>query len=167
MNFLRAWRFILVMALVAGLSTAAAAQAQKKEKEKDEEGHEQSITRKEMPAAVLAAFAKAYPKANIIGYSKETENNQTTYEIESMEGQLHRDVTYMDDGKLVSVEESIEVAEIPAAVKAAIDKKFPGGKITRAEKVTKGSAIAYEFEIEFKGQTVEIVFDAAGKETKI
>jgi uncharacterized membrane protein YkoI len=76
-------------------------------------------------------------------------------------------VTYKPDGSLVSVEESMELSAMPAAVQQAVNKKFPGGKIAKAEKVTKGARVAYEFEIEFKGQTVEIVFDAAGKETKI
>lgn len=167
MQITRWLRWIFVMALVAGLTTPAAGQAQKKEKEKDEEGTEQSITRKEMPAAVLAAFAKSYPKAKIIGYSKEVDEGKTVYEIESTEGATHRDVTYAADGTLVSVEESMDLSAMPAAVQQAVNKKFPGGKITKSEKVTKGTAVAFEFEIEFKGKTVEVVFDATGKETKI
>jgi hypothetical protein len=163
-----ALRIFLAAMLVAGLALPAVAQAQKaKEADRDEAGHEMAVARRDVPAAVLAAFAKAYPNAKIIGYSKETDEGQTVYEIESTEGTIHRDVTYAADGALVSVEETMDLAAMPVAVQQAVNKKFPGGKIAKSEKVTKGARVAYEFEIEFKGKIVEIVFDAAGKETKI
>lgn len=124
---------------------------------------EQSITRKGVPPAVLAAFAKAYPKATIKGYSKETEKAQTVYEIESVEGKTTRDVTYSADGKLISVEETLDTSEVPPGVKAALEKKFPGGKILKAEKVTKGTLVGYELQVKHKGKRIEIIFDAAGR----
>ena len=165
----RAVSFATLLMLALGTCVSVAAQAQKPQKaEKEEKGEqEQAVARKDVPAPVLAAFQKAYPKANIIGFSKEVDERKTVYEVESTEGKTHRDVTYTGDGKMVSLEESMDINEMPAAVKQAVDKKFPGGKITKSEKVTKGAVVAYEFEIEYKGKTVEIVFDAQGKETKI
>ena len=147
-------QLVVLATLVLGLSASALAQ-------------EQRIIRKDVPAAVLAVFAQAYPKATIKGYRKEMDKGQTVYEIESVEGKTRRDVTYSADGKLISVEETVNTNELPPGVKAALDKKFPGGKILRAEKVTKRTVVGYEFQIEHKGKTTEIVFDPTGNELKM
>ena len=149
---------VLGIAATAVLAIAVTASAQ---------AQEQQISRKDVPAVVLAAFEKAYPRAMIKGYSKEVEKGQTTYEVESTEGKIHRDVTYTGDGKLISVEESMDINEMPPAVKAAINKRFPGGKILKSEMVTKGNVVGYEFEIEHNGKKTEIAFDAKGNEMKL
>jgi hypothetical protein len=159
----------VVVTLALGTCAMVAAQAQKAQKAEKavKEAAEQTLKQKDVPAPVLAAFQKAYPKAKMIGFSKEVEGGQTRYEVESVEGKVHRDVTYAADGKVVSVEESLEAADIPPAVKAAIDKKFPGGKIVLAEKVTEGGKVGYEFQIEHNKKRHEIVFDAKGNEIKM
>lgn len=129
--------------------------------------HEQQISRKGVPAAVLTAFEKSYPNATIKGYSKETDNGQVVYEIESVEGGTTRDVTYTADGTLVSVEETLDTSALPPGVKAALDTRFPGGKIRKAEKITKGAVVAYEFKIKHNGRTTEVAFDADGNERKM
>jgi hypothetical protein len=137
---------------------------------------ERRIACKNVPAAVLAAFTEAYPKAVIKGCSKEMDKGQTVYEIVSVEGKTRRDIIYSADGKLILVEESLDVSEMPPPVKAALDKKFPGAKILRSEKVTKGTVVGYEFQIENKSKRTrrrlprlrtEIVFDSMGNELKL
>jgi uncharacterized membrane protein YkoI len=140
-----------VAALVFGLAAALLA-------------GERQIERKEVPAAVLAAFAGAYPKATIKGYSTEEENGQTVYEIESVEGLVTRDVTYTADGAVVSLEETLETGALPRGVKSALKKNFPTGKVLKAERITKGTTVTYEFQIEDKGQKFEVVFDPKGNE---
>jgi hypothetical protein len=133
-----------------------------------QEESEQKLERKEVPAAVLAAFAKLYPKAEVIGYTKETdEQGRTVYEVESTEGGVHRDVTFLADGSLVSIEESVEFSALPAAVQQAVKKKYPGAKVVLAEKISKGGRVAYELHLEVEKKEVELVLDASGKETKI
>ncbi len=150
-------QFLLPTVLVLGLAALLWAQEQPKE---------QQINRKGVPAAVLAAFENAYPNAKIKGYSKETDNGQLVYEIESVEGTTTRDVTYTADATLVSIEETLDTSDLPPGVKAALDKKFPGGKIRKAEKVTKGAVVAYEFKVKHNGRSTEIAFDAEGNELK-
>jgi len=151
------YSWISGLLLFAVLATGAPARAQEKE-----------ITRKEVPEVVLAAFAKAYPKATILGYTTEVENGQRIYEIESTEGKTHRDVTYTTDGKVISVEESLEFSKLPAPVRAAFEKKFPGAKTLLAERVTKAGAAAplFELHFEYEGKELEIVYDAKGIEQK-
>lgn len=144
-------QFLLLAALVCGLAAPSLAR-------------ERQIGREEVPAAVLTAFAGAYPNATVKGYSTEKEKNQVVYEIESVEGMVMRDVTYAADGTVVSIEETLDKSALPREVKSALNKRFPKGKVLKAEKVTRGADVAYEFQVEDKGKRFEIVFDSEGNE---
>ena len=50
----------------------------------------------------------------------------TQYEVETMLNGKHRDFNVDAKGKLVVVEEEVDIASIPAAAKAAIEKKVAG-----------------------------------------
>ena len=129
---------------------------------------EQAVRRKGVPEAVLAAFEKAYPNVTVKGYSKEKDDaGRVVYEVECEEGKVKRDVTYLPDGTLVSIEETVEPAEWPSAVKAAVDSKFPGGKVLKAEKIIRGEMVAYEFQVRHNGRKTEVVFDSEGNEITI
>jgi hypothetical protein len=122
---------------------------------------DKKITQKDLPPAVLAAFEKAYPKAEIKGVSEEKgEDGKMEYEIESIEGKTGRDLAYLADGKAVEIEET---CVLPDAVRKAIDRKYPKGKIEKAEKITRGSKIEYEAVVEAEGKKSEVVLDPAGK----
>jgi len=147
-------QLVVLASLVLGLSAPAPAQVQQ-------------LTRKDVPAAVLAAFETAYPKATIKRFIKEMDKGQIVYELETIEGKTTRDIIYSADGKMLLLEESVNLSDLPPAVKAALDKKHPGEKILRSEKVIKGSVTGYEFQIEHNGKTIEVVFDSMGNELKM
>lgn len=162
---MKLWRILLSANVVLGLGASAPAQAQKpKEDAKDAAGHERKVTKGEVPAAVHAAFAKVFPKAQIIGYAEEKEEGKTLYEVESKEGATHRDVTFEPDGKLVVVEESIEVKDLPAAVRATLEKEK--GKCELAERLIRGKVFEYEFHMVDGKNEYEVVIDASGKVLK-
>lgn len=149
------FQLALVTAVVVGLATPFLAQ-------------EQQVRRKGVPEPVLTAFEKAYPNATVKGYSKEKDDaGQVVYEVECEEGKVKRDVTYLADGTLVSIEETVEASEWPLAVRAAVDSKFPGGKVLKAEKIIKGDTVAYEFQVRHNGRKTEVVFDSEGNEVTI
>ena len=132
-----------------------------------QEDQEAKIEKKDVPAVVLAAFAKAFPKAAVKGYAREVEKGQTMYEVECVEGKTHRDVTYAPDGKLLLVEEEVEMREVPEAVRQALEKKFPKATVNIAEKIMDGKSVAYEFHLTTpEGKEAEVKFDAQGKEEK-
>jgi len=97
-----------------------------------------------LPAAVEAAFKKAYPNAIVKASSSEKEDGKLQYEIESVDGTTKRDVVYLADGTLVAAEEEINAADVPAPVITALTARYPKAKITKYEKLTKGTAISYE-----------------------
>jgi hypothetical protein len=134
----------------------AAAKADKEDDEKDEQAGTKKYTMAaELPAAVKDAFKKSYPKATIRGTAKETEDGKTVYEVESVENAKARDLMYNVDGSVISIEEEMNAADLPAPVAAALKKLYPKATITVAEKVTEGKTVQYELQI--KGAAVASV----------
>ena len=127
---------------------------------------EKKLSKKNLPPAVLAAFQKTYPKADIKSAAEEKKDGKTTYEIESMDGKTARDLQYLADGTVLEIEETIAITEIPGATKAAVDGKYPKGKIVKVEKVTKGAAVSYDIEITTGKGRVSMDVDASGKVLK-
>lgn len=124
---------------------------------------EKKISEKEVPAAVLNAFHKAYPKAEIKGLSTETEKGTKYFEVESMEGTKHIDLLITSTGKITEVEETIPTDQLPSLVMKTLEAKFKGLKIEKAEKVTNGAVSNYELVIESKAGKYEVKLNAAGK----
>ena len=124
---------------------------------------EKKVSPKKLPAAVLASFKQAYPKAVIKGASEENQAGKIIFEIESLDGKTARDLQYLADGTVVEIEETIAITEIPAAAKAAVAGKYPKGKIVKVERVTKGSMVSYDIEIKTGKKKVSMDVDANGK----
>ncbi len=124
---------------------------------------EVSLKKKDVPQAVLKTFEQAYPMAKMKGFSKEEQDGKVAYEIESVEGKVHRDVTYNPDGSLISVEESLPYPELPLAVRDAIAKEYPKGKSIRCEKIMKGSSVQFEVVLKSGKAKYEVVFEQDGR----
>ena len=150
--YLRASLFIVVAALTAG------AQSSREE--------EQSVKKKDVPKPVLEAFGRAYPKATVKGYSRETDEGKVVYEVESTEGRIHRDVLYTPEGAVVVVEESLPYKELPEAVRTAITKEYPQGKVSYCEKLMKSETTQYEVALKSGKHKYEIVLNSDGTITE-
>lgn len=151
-------KFVIGIALALGLMSLLACGS---------EEYEKKIEEKDLPPAVAQAFKTAYPNAQVRGYSEEAEDGEKLYEISfTMEGK-RIDVAYASDGKLLEVEETIALADLPEAVRAELVRAFPQAEIERIESVRKGERLLYEVKLraEKSGATqrYETVFDAQGK----
>ena len=124
--------------------------------ESDEEEH---VT---APEAVLTAFHKAYPKAEIRDVSKESKDGKDYFEIESIEGKVHRDLLYLADGTVFEIEEGIAPGALPKTIADALKAKYPKGEIQKAEKITRGSSVEYEVLLENDEEDIEVVLDSNG-----
>jgi hypothetical protein len=133
------------------------------EKEEGAEVQEAKVDLSALPEAVLSAFKTAYPDAVIKGASQETEQGVTYYEVESVEGTLHRDLLYAADGKAVEIEESMATTDMPAAVQETLAKEYPEAKVLKSEKLTKGDIVQYEMQIQVGEKTIELTIDPTGK----
>jgi hypothetical protein len=135
------------------------------EREEAEEGKPAApvVDLKILPPAVLNAFKAAYPKAVIRGASQETEKGVTYFEVESVDGNMNRDLLYTAEGKAVEVEEAIAPGALPAAVLKALDKAYPGCKILKAEDMTKDGQKLFELRIQVDGKKMGVTLDPSGK----
>ncbi len=129
----------------------------------DASAKEKKITKKDVPSAVISAFVKAYPKAEVKGYSTETENGKTYYEVESMQGKTSLDVSYLADGTATEVEEGVAAKDLPNPVMQAVKAKYPKGKIAKAEKKTADTLVTYELKVKTGKTHARLEIDPTGK----
>jgi Na+-transporting NADH:ubiquinone oxidoreductase subunit NqrC len=141
---------ILTLAVAGGLAMAA-----------------KSLAVKDLPTAVQKTVQEQTKGAEIKNISKETEKGVTQYEVETMVNGKHRDFNVDTKGGLVVVEEETAIDSIPAAAKAAIEKKVGADKLGMVETVTKGSTTLYEAAYTGKdGKKHAVLVKPDGTETK-
>ena len=124
---------------------------------------EKTVTKKDVPSAVLSAFANAYPQAGVKAYAREVEKGKTYYEIESSLGGESLDVLYLDDGTLAEVEEGVAPGDLPAPVKVAVSSRYSKAKIVKSEKTTRGDVVTYELRVNSGGASIGLVVAPDGK----
>jgi hypothetical protein len=147
----RAFTIILTIAALCGAATAA----------------EKKLQMKDLPAAVQKTVQEQTKGAEIKGLSTETERGKTTYEVETIVNGKHRDLEMDAKGAVLEVEDETAIDSIPAAAKAAIEKRAAGGKIGMVETMTRGSAIFYEAGYTSKdGKKHEVLVKPDGTEVK-
>ena len=127
---------------------------------------EQTLKKKDVPKAILEEFQKSYPKATVKGYAKETDAGKVVYEIESVEGATHRDISYSADGTVMAVEESMAYADLPEAVRTNVKKDHAKATISTCEKITEGEATHYELIVKVGKKKQELVYNADGTVVK-
>jgi hypothetical protein len=115
---------------------------------------------------VQQAIQEQTEGAEIKGLSKETEKGQTEYEIETLVDGKSRDLTLDGKGTLVEVEQEVGIDSLPAAARAAIEKRAAGGKIVKVETVTRGVIVTYEGTYTEGGKTREVGIKADGSPAK-
>lgn len=135
------------IAILAGLFLGLVCSAQEKK-----------IKRSDLPPAVEKAAAEVSKGATVKGYSEETENGKTTYEVAMVVNGHTKDVELDTTGAIVEIEEEAAMDSLPANVKAGLGAKAAGGKIVKVETLTKGGKlVAYEAKVQ----------SAAGKKSEI
>ena len=148
---MRAFVIVLAIAALGGAATAA----------------EKKLQMKDLPPAVQKTVQDQTKGAEIKGLSTETEKGKTTYEVETTVNGKHRDFLVNVKGAVTEVEDETSIDSIPAAAKAAIEKKAAGGKITMVETMTRGGATFYEAGYTSKdGKKHEVLVKPDGTETK-
>lgn len=131
-----------------------------------QESPEKKINMKEVPAAVQQAITRESTGATLKGLATETDNGKKLYEAELEVNGHGKDVSFDEQGNVVSVEEEVALDAIPAPARAAIQKAAGTGKIGEVETITEGGVTAYEAQLNKAGKKSEIKVDAAGQIVK-
>ena len=90
-----------------------------------------------MPKPVVETVKKRFPKAEVVSASKEDEDGKTVYEVQIKDGGAAIDVTVTPEGALLAIEKGIAAKDLPKAVTAALDAKYPKATFKTIEEVTK------------------------------
>lgn len=121
-----------------------------------EEG-ETTVKMNELPAVVQKTVKSVSQGATIKGLAKEVEDGKTYYEAEMKVNGRTKDVLIDSAGTVVEVEQEVPMEELPAAVRATIEKQSAGGQIKNVESIVEhGQLKAYEAHIKKSGKTIEI-----------
>jgi len=124
---------------------------------------EQRVTRRDLPAAVARTVDAQARGATIRGYSREKEHGQTFYEVALRVNGHSRDVLMDTTGAVVEVEEQVDIATLPAAVREGLLAAAGSGKLRSVESVTRGGQTAYEGHVNTNGKWSEITVGPDGK----
>jgi uncharacterized membrane protein YkoI len=153
------WRGWLVAGIVLGALAGMTARA--------DEGKEEKVPLDKVPKAVIDAVKAKFKDAELVGAEKENENGKVIYEINlKVKGQTI-EVSVTPDGKIVSIEKTITIKDLPKAVAEALDSKYPKATIKIVEEVTEGGKTNYEvLLVTADKKTLEVVFDPTGKVVK-
>ena len=91
----------------------------------------------DLPANVQKTVRETLKGGAIKSIAKEQEDGIEQYEIESTLNGTSRDFNVAADGRLLVVEEATTLDAIPAAAKAAIQKRAAGGIVATVETLSK------------------------------
>jgi hypothetical protein len=117
------------------------------------------------PAAVKTAIEKAFAKSSITRCKAEKEHGHDQFEVKltKSDGKM-AEVDVSPEGKILQVEEKIEVSKLPAAVTKAFAAKYPKAKVDSAEKQTPAEGkVTYELAFAGDKGRKEVTFDEDGK----
>jgi hypothetical protein len=96
-----------------------------------------------LPKAVretaIANMEHAFP----VSISSAKSEQGWDYQVNTRVNGKYHDLVIDEDGKLVAVKDETDLASIPAAAKAALEKRAAAAKIVTLEKVTEGEKVSY------------------------
>ena len=117
----------------------------------------------ETPTKVEDAFNTKFPNAKSVEWEKE---NDTEWEAEFKLDGVDYSANFSNEGVWKETEHGIKIKELPEAVQSTLSSEFSEYKIEEAETVETPDFSGYEVEIEKGEESMEIVFDEAGKVIK-
>ncbi len=148
------WRGWLVASVVLGALVGAAW------------ADEEKVSLDKVPKAVLDAVKDKFKDAELVSAQTEKEDGKLVYEINIKHKGHKMEISVTPKGKIVSIETTIAVQDLPKAVAKAIDSKYPKAAIKRAEEIRQGEKVSYEVLLVTVDKKIEVVLDSSGKVVK-
>ena len=122
------------------------------------------ITVDKLPKPVVDAVKAKFPDAKLTGTEKETKGDKVYFEVEFTTKGKSAEMLLTPEGKIVSIEKEIEAKDLPKAVSAAVDARFPKATVRKVEEETKDKAVSYQVVLETaKKRPAAIALDSSGK----
>jgi hypothetical protein len=134
----------VIAALAMTFGVDRAVRAEEKEKE---------VQLADVPAAVKATIEAQKPGQHPKAVSSEKDNGKTVYEAEFESNGKTSSLNIGENGAVLESETEIAIADLPAAVTAAIKSEFAGATVELAENV---HVEFYEVEVKTEGKIHEV-----------
>ena len=115
---------------------------------------------KNVPANVATAFSQKFPDASKVKWGKEGDKE---WEAEFKMNEKDYSANFDNAGAWKETEYGITAKEIPAAVKATLDKEFDGYKAAKSEVSETQEGKIFEFALSKGTEKLEAAIDASGK----
>ncbi len=148
----------MLLILIPTLAVSVTALAWPEQGEADSE-REARIALTDAPKAVQEAVLKVTDAASITEVDKVTVAGIAVYDVEFKRDGLKHSITFAAAGEVIEKEEGIDASKLPAAVRGALEKKFKGATIVRAESITLHS---YEVTVMVDGKRRKVELFASG-----
>jgi len=123
---------------------------------------------RDVPAPVRTAAAKEKAKwGTEASCEKITDNGAVFYEVKiTAESGKMREIVFRPDGQVAEFEEESQLAGIPSAARAAIEKAVASGELLKVDVIHRGRALLYEGEYRQAGTKKKVIVDGAGNLSK-
>jgi hypothetical protein len=117
-----------------------------------------------LPKAVKETAKAHMDNAFPVSISSAQSEKGWDYQINTRVDGKYHDLVIDENGKLVAVKDEADMASIPAAARAAIEKQAATAKIVTLEKVTEGGQVSYGAVMRdnAQGSTVQVRIAADG-----
>lgn len=118
---------------------------------------EKPISRAQLPAAVQKTADLQSKGATVKRFVTDNEDGHLEYEMQMVVSGHSKDVSIAPDGRLLEVEEQVDVNRLTPGVQAGLKNKAGQGTITKVESITKnGKLVAYEAQVRTNGRHSEV-----------
>ena len=116
-----------------------------------------------LPEAVQKTVKTELGTAQIDEIERDTDDGKVVYNVEA-ETADGRDIELevAEDGTLLERQEEVSLADVPAAVRATIERELAGVSPEKIERHTKQGTISYEVDAEVSGKEIELEIGADG-----
>jgi uncharacterized membrane protein YkoI len=148
---------VVAIVLIVGLSGCNCPFSQKKETPA------QAVTLADVPAPAKAAIEKLMAGGEIAKIDREGEGDKAIYDVEGKVGGKNVEYDVAADGKVLSTEESVPYASLPAEVRTAAARYFGSSEGLAAHKEIEKGKTFYEVEGKKDGKAVTVKLTDKGK----
>ncbi|HET6283292.1 MAG TPA: hypothetical protein VFH73_20210 [Polyangia bacterium] len=120
--------------------------------ESHESAAEDEFPLAQAPAAVQQTMRRVAGAAVPDELDRESEHGLVVYQGEYLVGGVEYSMKVAESGELLEVRKDVAAAQLPAAVRTAVDKAFAGASIKKAREVfLKGATTVSQYELKLSG----------------